>query len=893
MTEREIFLATMETDDPAERMAYLDEACGADALLRHRIEALLRAHDGAADFMEAPVVEQLVGNGEGLDFLSPSQKPGSLGRLGYYEVLAVVGRGGMGVVFRAFDAKLHRVVAIKALAPQLALSSAARERFVREARAAAAVTHDHVIAIHTVEDTEPVPYLVMQFIDGPTLQKKLDRTGQLSLKEILRISLQIAEGLAAAHRQGLVHRDVKPANILLENGVERVKITDFGLARAGGDASLTHLGAAQTNDARADDARADDDPSLTQSGIAGTPMYMSPEQAQGGPVDFRSDLFSLGSVLYAMCTGRAPFRASSPMGTLKRVCEETPRPIREINPELPPWLGELVARLHAKSPADRFASAQEVADLLARHLAELQRGGAPSPPTPLPAADTPAVTGPPRRRHRWVAAAVLPLALLAGLGLSEATGVTDVRGMVLRLFEGEGTRVSEGDGAPLPQAVSPPAGLVGWWRGEGDAYDVRGSHHGKLVGEVSYARGQVGRGFHFPPTGVNQVEVAGTPDLDLTTAVTLEAWINPSLAFGHPYGAIIARTGEGTRNYGLFVSSTGGLLLSYINESGSPIDLHSVANLVPEGQFSHVAGVIDTAAGAMYIYVNGQAAASRNAVGPMVPNTLPLTIGQGFQGLIDEPAVYNRALSQSQIQAIVNAGSAGKFVPVAAPAGLVSWWRAEDNADDVRGSHHGMLVGEVSYAPGQVGRGFRFPPTGINQVEVDSTPDLDLTTAVTLEAWINPSSLANGYGGIINKGGDHTRNYGLLVRPDGGLLLSYINQGGKGHLNLETVANLVPVGQFSHVAGVIDTAGNVMHVYVNGQVVATRHAGGPMVPNTLPLTIGRADGTSPGLGFQGLIDEPAVYNRALSQGEIQALVNAGSVGKRVPVTGDGQKTKAP
>src|SRR5262249_8951579 len=174
--------------------------------------------------------------------------------------------------------------------------------------------------------------------------------------------LQIAEGLAAAHRHGLVHRDVKPANILLENGVERVKLTDFGLARAGDDASLTQSGM-----------------------VAGTPLYSSPEQADGLAVDYRSDLFSLGSVLYAMCTGRPPFRAPSPVAVLKRVCEETPRPIGEINPELPPWLGDLVARLHAKAPADRVASAREVADLLARHLAELQHGTAPSPPATPPA----------------------------------------------------------------------------------------------------------------------------------------------------------------------------------------------------------------------------------------------------------------------------------------------------------------------------------------------------------------------------------------------------------------------------------------------------------------------------------------------------------------------------
>jgi serine/threonine protein kinase len=426
MTEREIFLAAMGMDDPAERALFLDQACGADATLRRRVEALLRSHERAADFMEVPIVEQLAGDGGGLDFLAPSQKPGSLGRLAHYEILEVVAQGGMGIVFRAFDEKLHRVVAIKALAPQLATSGAARQRFVREAQAAAAVTHDNVIDVHAVEDAGLTPYLVMQFIDGPTLQKKLDLTGHLALKEILRIGLQIVEGLAEAHRHGLVHRDIKPANILLENGVERVKITDFGLAQAGDDASLTDSGV-----------------------VAGTPMYMSPEQARGEPVDYRSDLFSLGSVLYAMCAGRPPFRARSARAVLKRVCEETPRPITQINPELPAWLEELIVRLHAKAPADRFASAREVADLLAQRLAEVQQGGTPSgseqPPSTKVPAEKPGLAPPGRPPGVWLLAAAFLLALLAGVALSEAPRGDKVRGTGIRLFSPEGTLVIEAD----------------------------------------------------------------------------------------------------------------------------------------------------------------------------------------------------------------------------------------------------------------------------------------------------------------------------------------------------------------------------------------------------------------------------------------------------------------
>jgi serine/threonine protein kinase len=300
------------------------------------------------------------GNDQALDFLAPSTKPGSLGRLDHYEVLEVIGRGGMGMVLKAFDEALHRVVAVKVLSPSLASSATARRRFGREAKAAAAVSHDHVVTIHAVEGDKPIPYLVMQCVAGFSLEDKLARNGPLGVKEILRIGMQTAEGLAAAHKQGLVHRDIKPANILLENGVERVKITDFGLARAVDDASLTQSGV-----------------------VAGTPQYMSPEQAQGDAVDPRSDLFSLGSVLYAMCTGRPPFRATGTMAVLKRVCEDTPRPIREINPDIPKWLCDIIAKLHAKKPADRFQSATEVADLLSRHLAHLQQPTLVPAPTPI------------------------------------------------------------------------------------------------------------------------------------------------------------------------------------------------------------------------------------------------------------------------------------------------------------------------------------------------------------------------------------------------------------------------------------------------------------------------------------------------------------------------------
>src|SRR5262245_46825467 len=332
---KDLFLAALEKSSPTDRAAYLDQACAGDAELRRGLEELFLHHDQTDRLLDQAAAEHLARQVGKIDlaFLEPATKPDSLGRLGHYEALEVVGQGGMGIVLRAFDDKLHRVVAIKVLAPALAGSGAARRRFVREARAAAAVAQDNVIAIYAVEDAGPVPYLVMQFIPGCTLQQKLDRTGPLPLAEILRLGIGIADGLAAAHRHGLVHRDVKPANILLENCIERVKITDFGLARTVDDATLTQSGM-----------------------IAGTPAYMSPEQANGEKFDARSDLFSLGSVLYALCAGRSPFHGGTTLTVLKRVSEQTPRPLREVNPDVPEWLEAMIARLHSKDPAARYAT---------------------------------------------------------------------------------------------------------------------------------------------------------------------------------------------------------------------------------------------------------------------------------------------------------------------------------------------------------------------------------------------------------------------------------------------------------------------------------------------------------------------------------------------------------
>jgi len=449
---KEIFLETAELSDEAARAAYLDKACGSDAGLRSRVEALLRAHDLEGSFLGTPAAvvpdpdraatfdcaaapddaavrttdgDAGAPDSEPLTFLAPPTRPDALGRLGHYEVLQVLGRGGFGIVFRAFDEMLQRVVALKVMAPQLAVTSPARKRFLREARSSAQVRHENVVQVYEVAE-QPLPYLAMEFIPGETLQQRLDRVGPLDVPEVLRIGRQIAEGLAAAHATDLIHRDIKPGNVLLEGGHQKVKITDFGLARAADDASISQSGI-----------------------IAGTPMYMAPEQALGQTLDQRADLFSLGSVLYQMIAGRPPFRANSAVAVLKRVAEDQPRAIREIIPETPQWLCDIITKLHAKDPDDRYRSAREVADVLADCEAQLKANARLKDYSRIPRSK-------PRRsgRWKWVAAAAAVLLPVLALALAEIAGVT-------HLFLGQQVTSDTNKSGSDPQAKA-GAGWSGW-----------------------------------------------------------------------------------------------------------------------------------------------------------------------------------------------------------------------------------------------------------------------------------------------------------------------------------------------------------------------------------------------------------------------------------------------
>ena len=272
-------------------------------------------------------------------------------RLGKYQMLGTIGRGGMGIVWKALDPDLQRTVAIKILSPHLAQSPVARRRFQREARAAAAISHPNVLTIHSVEEENGTPFLVMEFVSGNSLREYVQEKKRLDHFEVIRLGTQIALGLAAAHAGGVIHRDVKPANVMLHEGATRVRLMDFGLARVAFDnADLT-----------------------SQDNTVGTPAYMAPEQVRGSRIDARADLFSLGCVLYYMAAGYSPFHGKSQAETIHKILDLNPPPLSKLIPGTPPVLSELIDKLLTKDPEQRYQSSLEVADILRRLQVQLNQ----------------------------------------------------------------------------------------------------------------------------------------------------------------------------------------------------------------------------------------------------------------------------------------------------------------------------------------------------------------------------------------------------------------------------------------------------------------------------------------------------------------------------------------
>ncbi len=373
-----------------ERRAFLDQACGHDPELREQMEALLTAHEKAGDFLAQPASQAataLLADTSGA-VTSPADR-----EIGPYRLVREIGAGGMGVVYEAEDARLRRKVAIKLLPPEYSRDRAAKERFLREARAASALDDPNICTVYDIGESDGQLYIVMACYEGETLKERLAR-GPLPVAEARQVAIEVARALDRAHEAGIVHRDIKPANVMLTRR-GKVKILDFGIAKIAGDTTLTRTGSSP-----------------------GTPAYMSPEQARGDPVDGRSDLWALGVLLYEMLTGRRPFPGEDERAILSAVQNREPEPLAHHRPEVSPELARTVAKALAKDPAQRYTDAAEM-------LADLEAKSTP-----------PVMTPPFERRGRKFNAALLagalPICVLLAIFLKMLFWPAPVRVAILR-----------------------------------------------------------------------------------------------------------------------------------------------------------------------------------------------------------------------------------------------------------------------------------------------------------------------------------------------------------------------------------------------------------------------------------------------------------------------------
>jgi len=369
MTERwerlaELFNAALSRP-PAGRAAFLDASCEGDAALRGEVESLLRAHDRSGEFLERPAADI------GPALIEDDVEPLAAGQqLGPYLIKEQIGRGGMGVVYLAEDTRLGREVALKMLPPGFTRDEMRRERLRIEARAAATLSHPAIATLYALEEIGSTLFLTFEFVRGSTLREIAEERA-LPPRAVVDLGVEIARALAAAHAKGIVHRDLKPDNLIVSDS-GGVKVLDFGIARfergtPGAGRRLTESGA-----------------------LLGTPAYMSPEQVDGKDADFRSDLFSLGVVLYELVAGTHPFEATTPLSTAARVLAAEPPALSEQNPVVPKELDRIIRKCMRKEPSERYQSTADLVDLEllqrvtgVQHAPTLEQKAAPRPARPL------------------------------------------------------------------------------------------------------------------------------------------------------------------------------------------------------------------------------------------------------------------------------------------------------------------------------------------------------------------------------------------------------------------------------------------------------------------------------------------------------------------------------
>jgi serine/threonine protein kinase len=372
---KEIFDQAVEMD-PDRQSELLDKACAENPSLRAELESLLASHETSDGFMEKPVFA------EAPHLFEDSSVSMTVGRqLGQYRVISELGKGGMGVVYLAEDTRLGRQVAMKAVAPRLTSQEQLRERFRREARATASLSHPGIATVYSLEEFDGVLYIISEYVRGETLRAELAR-GPMHAKRLLETAVELASAVAAAHKEGIVHRDLKPENVI-RSSEGRIKILDFGLASIQDDRRLAETTA----------------PMLTRAGtFLGTAAYASPEQLRGRPAGFSSDVFSLGVMMYEMASGNHPFGGSDSISTVARILEREPEDLSRVCELSPSGMGRIITKCLSKEPADRYPSARELGEdleaLLLQERALRTRSETSTPRTTVPEAQKPARTTP-------------------------------------------------------------------------------------------------------------------------------------------------------------------------------------------------------------------------------------------------------------------------------------------------------------------------------------------------------------------------------------------------------------------------------------------------------------------------------------------------------------------
>jgi serine/threonine protein kinase len=384
---------------PDERSSFLERACAGDADLRREVESLLDACHDAESFIETPAMEMAARSLAEDSSLSLRGKT-----VGRYQVMSLLGEGGMGEVHLALDAKMNRKVALKLLPVQFTQSPDRIARFQRESRAASALNHPNIVTTYEIGVDRGIHFIASEYIDGDTLRRRISR-GKLSMKEALDITIQAASALAAAHAAGIIHRDIKPENVMVRRD-GYVKVLDFGLVK------LTELGGSDPNQS--------DVSHSTQSGtVLGTINYMSPEQALGQEMDSRTDIFSLGVVLYEMVTGQQPFKGATAASTFDAILNRPPAPVRSSSPDVSIELERIINRALEKDRDIRYQTASDLRAVLKRLQRNLDSGITAS----TDSAPTPSLLGARRLVSRWwmgaaialgIVAVVVPVSLLVG-----------------------------------------------------------------------------------------------------------------------------------------------------------------------------------------------------------------------------------------------------------------------------------------------------------------------------------------------------------------------------------------------------------------------------------------------------------------------------------------------